>query len=134
MGGDYDTRNYTGPDDDDDDSHDEDLRPHELEEQFDDVEDWDEEDELEEESYYESDDEEDEEPELLGVAHDFDNFSFGASSSSAEPTEDESSADSATSRAGCIRNTRSLSPSTISPPTSGGSGSRSGSPCGSSVS
>ena len=40
--------------------------------------------------------EEDEEPELLGVAHDFDNFSFGASSSSAEPTEDESSADSAT--------------------------------------
>ena len=60
MGGDYDTRNYTGPDDDDDDSHDEDLRPHELEEQFDDVEDWDEEDELEEESYYESDDEEDE--------------------------------------------------------------------------
>ncbi|RPD62996.1 hypothetical protein L226DRAFT_451670 [Lentinus tigrinus ALCF2SS1-7] len=40
--------------------------------------------------------EEDEEPELLGVRRDFDGISFGASSSSAEPTEDESSAESAT--------------------------------------
>lgn len=47
MGGDYDTRNYVGPDDDEDDSHDEDLRPRRLEPQFTDYEDWDE-DELEE--------------------------------------------------------------------------------------
>ncbi|RDX55919.1 hypothetical protein OH76DRAFT_1338362 [Lentinus brumalis] len=40
--------------------------------------------------------EEDEEPELLGVRRDFDGFSFGAASSSAEPTEDESSGESAT--------------------------------------
>ena len=58
IGGDYDTRNYVGPDDDEDDSHDEDLQPHELEEQFDDAEEWDEEDELEdEELLYESDSE-----------------------------------------------------------------------------
>ncbi|KAI0848673.1 hypothetical protein F5Y00DRAFT_238220 [Daldinia vernicosa] len=60
MGGDYDTRNYTAPDDDEDDSHDEDLRPHELEPEFDDGEIWDEEDEdaedLEYESEYETDD------------------------------------------------------------------------------
>ncbi|KAI0119461.1 hypothetical protein F4814DRAFT_411953 [Daldinia grandis] len=60
MGGDYDTRNYTAPDDDEDDSHDEDLRPRELEPEFDDGESWDEEDEdaenLEYESEYETDD------------------------------------------------------------------------------
>ncbi|KAI1651706.1 uncharacterized protein F4817DRAFT_323351 [Daldinia loculata] len=60
MGGDYDTRNYTAPDDDEDDSHDEDLGPRELEPEFDDGESWDEEDEdaenLEYESEYETDD------------------------------------------------------------------------------
>ncbi|KAI1215040.1 uncharacterized protein F4807DRAFT_18524 [Annulohypoxylon truncatum] len=40
IGGDYDTRNYTGPDDDEDDSHDEDLRPHDLEPEFDDGRSW----------------------------------------------------------------------------------------------
>ncbi|KAI1096754.1 hypothetical protein F5B19DRAFT_434392 [Rostrohypoxylon terebratum] len=40
MGGDYDTRNYTAPDDDEDDSHDEDLRPHHLEPEFDDGRSW----------------------------------------------------------------------------------------------
>ncbi|KAI8960735.1 hypothetical protein F5Y11DRAFT_328954 [Daldinia sp. FL1419] len=60
MGGDYDTRNYTAPDDDEDDSHDEDLRPHELEPEFEDGESWDEDDEdaenFEYEGEYESDD------------------------------------------------------------------------------
>ncbi|KAH9909725.1 hypothetical protein F4778DRAFT_712372 [Xylariomycetidae sp. FL2044] len=36
MGGDYDNRNYLGPDDDEDDSHDEDLRPHPFEPEFED--------------------------------------------------------------------------------------------------
>lgn len=40
MGGDYDTRNYVGPNDDEDDSHDEDLRPHNLEPEFNDGESW----------------------------------------------------------------------------------------------
>ncbi|KAI0757065.1 hypothetical protein C8Q80DRAFT_1333738 [Daedaleopsis nitida] len=40
--------------------------------------------------------EEDEEQELLGVRRDFDGLSFGADSSNADPTEDESSAESAT--------------------------------------
>ncbi|TBU64997.1 hypothetical protein BD310DRAFT_972488 [Dichomitus squalens] len=40
--------------------------------------------------------EEDEEQELLGVTRDFDGLSMGARSSSAEPTEDETSGDSAT--------------------------------------
>ncbi|XDG02167.1 hypothetical protein ABKA04_001782 [Annulohypoxylon sp. FPYF3050] len=40
MGGDYDTRNYTAPDDDEDDSHDEDLRSHHLEPEFDDGRSW----------------------------------------------------------------------------------------------
>ncbi|KAI1138852.1 hypothetical protein F5Y05DRAFT_382610 [Hypoxylon sp. FL0543] len=40
IGGDYDTRNYTAPDDDEDDSHDEDLRPHNLEPEFDDGRSW----------------------------------------------------------------------------------------------
>ncbi|KAI1798869.1 hypothetical protein F4811DRAFT_546890 [Daldinia bambusicola] len=64
MGGDYDTTKYTAPDDDEDDSHDEDLRPHELEPEFEDGESWDEEDEdaenLEYESEYETDDNGDE--------------------------------------------------------------------------
>ncbi|RYP51354.1 hypothetical protein DL768_003282 [Monosporascus sp. mg162] len=60
MGGDYDTRNYVGPDDDEDDGQDEDLRPHRLEPQFDDGESWDDEDELdEEERRYQTDSEED---------------------------------------------------------------------------
>ncbi|KAK8066481.1 hypothetical protein PG997_013228 [Apiospora hydei] len=48
KGGDYDTRNYIGPNDDEDDSHDEDLRPHPLEPEFDDGdgEEWDEDDDL----------------------------------------------------------------------------------------
>ncbi|KAI0885138.1 uncharacterized protein GGS22DRAFT_162872 [Annulohypoxylon maeteangense] len=54
IGGDYDTRNYTAPDDDEDDSHDEDLRPHRLEPEFDDGRSWEgegeeDEDEIEEE-------------------------------------------------------------------------------------
>ncbi|KAI1462302.1 hypothetical protein F4805DRAFT_128661 [Annulohypoxylon moriforme] len=40
IGGDYDTRNYTAPDDDEDDSHDDDLRPHHLEPEFDDGRSW----------------------------------------------------------------------------------------------
>ncbi len=71
AGGDYDTRNYGVPDDDEDDSHDEDLRSHRLEPQFDDAEEWDEEDELEDgeeahryqtdsENEYDTDDEEEE--------------------------------------------------------------------------
>ncbi|KAI2473863.1 hypothetical protein F4781DRAFT_379170, partial [Annulohypoxylon bovei var. microspora] len=61
IGGDYDTRNYTAPDDDEDDSLDEDLRPHNLEPEFDDGRSWeeDEEDEIEDEDAenleYESD-------------------------------------------------------------------------------
>ncbi|KAI1103553.1 hypothetical protein F4804DRAFT_309853, partial [Jackrogersella minutella] len=47
--GDYDTRNYTAPDDDEDDSHDEDLRSHNLEPEFDDGRSWGEEDENEDE-------------------------------------------------------------------------------------
>ncbi|KAK8136425.1 hypothetical protein PG984_004365 [Apiospora sp. TS-2023a] len=65
KGGDYDTRNYVGPNDDEDDSHDEDLRPHHLEPEFDDGdgEEWDvDEDgqfeEDEEELYYEEEEEE----------------------------------------------------------------------------
>ncbi|KAI0840094.1 hypothetical protein F5Y06DRAFT_263623 [Hypoxylon sp. FL0890] len=68
IGGDYDTRNYTAPDDDEDDSHDEDLRPHNLEPEFDDGRSWEEEGEDEDEDAenfdYESDyatDENDEE-------------------------------------------------------------------------
>ncbi|KAI0381767.1 hypothetical protein F5Y04DRAFT_254301, partial [Hypomontagnella monticulosa] len=65
IGGDYDTRNYTAPDDDEDDSHDDDLRPHRLEPEFDDGGSWDGEEEdgenLEDESDYEMDDN-DEEP------------------------------------------------------------------------
>jgi hypothetical protein len=62
MGGDYDTRNYEQPDDDEDDSHDEDLRPHPLEPEFNDGESWDEEDqdellEEEDEADHETDDE-----------------------------------------------------------------------------
>ncbi|KAI1466430.1 uncharacterized protein F4812DRAFT_434049 [Daldinia caldariorum] len=64
IGGDYDTRKYTAPDDDEDDSHDEDLQPHELEPEFDDGESWDEGDEdaenLDYESAYETDDNGDE--------------------------------------------------------------------------
>lgn len=70
IGGDYDTRNYTAPDDDEDDSHDEDLRSHDLEPEFDDGRSWEEEDEDEDEGSenieYESDyemDEKDEESE-----------------------------------------------------------------------
>ncbi|RYP71279.1 hypothetical protein DL769_004716 [Monosporascus sp. CRB-8-3] len=60
MGGDYDTRNYAGPDDDEDDGQDEDMRPHRLEPQFDDGESWDDETELEEEERrYQTDSEED---------------------------------------------------------------------------
>ncbi|OTA92620.1 hypothetical protein M434DRAFT_396286 [Hypoxylon sp. CO27-5] len=69
IGGDYDTRNYTAPDDDEDDSHDEDLRSHDLEPEFDDGRSWEDEDGDEEEGSenleYESDyemDEKDEEP------------------------------------------------------------------------
>ncbi|KAJ8123234.1 hypothetical protein ONZ43_g765 [Nemania bipapillata] len=47
MGGDYDTRNYEQPADDDDDSHDEDLKPHQLDPEFDDGESWDEEEQEE---------------------------------------------------------------------------------------
>ncbi|KAI0004017.1 hypothetical protein F4779DRAFT_630486 [Xylariaceae sp. FL0662B] len=54
IGGDYDTRNYIGPDDDDDDSHDEDLRPYDPEPKFNDGEIWDEEDENEENAEYAS--------------------------------------------------------------------------------
>lgn len=54
--GDYDTRQYVGPDDDEDDSHDEDLRPRSLEEPFDDGED-------EEEEEEEDDEVDEEEPE-----------------------------------------------------------------------
>ncbi|KAI5862932.1 hypothetical protein GGS23DRAFT_597236 [Durotheca rogersii] len=54
IGDDYDIRNYTGPDDDEDDSHDEDLRPHKPEPEFDDGESWSEEDEEQEESDWES--------------------------------------------------------------------------------
>lgn len=54
MGGDYDTRNYIGPDDDEDDSHDEDLQSHNLEPEFADGESWDEEDEDIENPDYES--------------------------------------------------------------------------------
>ncbi|KAK8012578.1 hypothetical protein PG991_009953 [Apiospora marii] len=56
KGGDYDTRNYVGPNDDEDDSHDEDLRPHRLEPEFDDGdgEDWD----VDEDGPFEEDDEE----------------------------------------------------------------------------
>ncbi|OTB07845.1 hypothetical protein M426DRAFT_8442 [Hypoxylon sp. CI-4A] len=62
MGGDYDTRVYEAPDDDEDDSHDEDLRSHELEPEFDDGGSWGGEEEEEEnideyESEYEMDDE-----------------------------------------------------------------------------
>ncbi|ORY71677.1 uncharacterized protein BCR38DRAFT_417716 [Pseudomassariella vexata] len=64
KGGDYDTRNYVGPADDEDDSHDEDLRPHQLEPEFDDGEEgenWDEEDGYDDDEYdeeeFESDDE-----------------------------------------------------------------------------
>ncbi|KAI1415158.1 hypothetical protein F5Y13DRAFT_196513 [Hypoxylon sp. FL1857] len=68
IGGDYDTRNYTAPDDDEDDSHDEDLRSHNLEPEFDDGRSWEEgedDDEDAENFEYESDyemDEKDEEP------------------------------------------------------------------------
>ncbi|KAK8038026.1 hypothetical protein PG994_014793 [Apiospora phragmitis] len=65
RGGDYDTRNYVGPNDDEDDSHDEDLRPRPLEPEFDDGdgEEWDEgEDDLlqeaDEELDYDSEEEE----------------------------------------------------------------------------
>ncbi|KAI1503542.1 hypothetical protein F5X99DRAFT_374644 [Biscogniauxia marginata] len=61
MGGDYDTRNYAGPNDDEDDSHDEDLQEHELEPEFGDEESYDEdedEENLEYESEYEMDFEE----------------------------------------------------------------------------
>ena len=56
KGGDYDTRNYVGPNDDEDDSHDEDLRPHRLEPEFDDGdgEDWD----VDEDGPFEEDEEE----------------------------------------------------------------------------
>ncbi|KAI1075837.1 hypothetical protein F5B20DRAFT_558115 [Whalleya microplaca] len=59
IGGDYDTRNYVGPDDDEDDSHDEDLRPNDVEPEFDEAESWDEEDEDEENAEYDSEDETD---------------------------------------------------------------------------
>ncbi|KAI6085933.1 hypothetical protein F4821DRAFT_239441 [Hypoxylon rubiginosum] len=72
MGGDYDTRNYIGPDDDEDDSHDEDLRSPNLEPEFDGGESWedgeggDEEDEdaenLDYESEYEMADDEPQQP------------------------------------------------------------------------
>ncbi|KAI0166971.1 hypothetical protein GGR52DRAFT_556311 [Hypoxylon sp. FL1284] len=55
MGGDYDTRNYIGPDDDEDDSHDEDLRSHDLEPEFEEGESYDEDDEDVENPDYESD-------------------------------------------------------------------------------
>ncbi|KAI1377195.1 hypothetical protein F4677DRAFT_415585 [Hypoxylon crocopeplum] len=63
IGGDYDTRIYEGPDDDEDDSHDDDLRPHNLEPEFNDGESWDEEDEDGESAEYESDYEMDDEQE-----------------------------------------------------------------------
>ncbi|KAJ8133427.1 hypothetical protein O1611_g204 [Lasiodiplodia mahajangana] len=47
MGGDYDTRNYEQPADDEDDSHDEDLKPHSLDAEFEDGESWDEEEQEE---------------------------------------------------------------------------------------
>ncbi|KAI0023604.1 hypothetical protein F4780DRAFT_728734 [Xylariomycetidae sp. FL0641] len=64
MGGDYDTRNYVGPDDDEDDSHDGDLAPRPVEPEFDGGEDWDEGDEesdMEQEGHdeYEDEDEDD---------------------------------------------------------------------------
>ncbi|KAI0867970.1 hypothetical protein GGS24DRAFT_244669 [Hypoxylon argillaceum] len=62
MGGDYDTRNYEQPADDDDDSHDEDLKPHQLDPEFGDGESWDEEEQEEfpdeeDEGEYETDEE-----------------------------------------------------------------------------
>ncbi|KAI1776224.1 hypothetical protein F4818DRAFT_413437 [Hypoxylon cercidicola] len=66
MGGDYDTRNYVGPDDDEDDSHDEDLQSHNLEPEFNDYESWEEGEEddenLDYESEYEMDDVEPQRP------------------------------------------------------------------------
>ncbi|KAK8002905.1 hypothetical protein PG989_002624 [Apiospora arundinis] len=70
KGGDYDTRNYVGPNDDEDDSHDEDLRPHPLEPEFDngEGEEWDEdEDQLDEEEEELDYDEEDEEDDAMDV-------------------------------------------------------------------
>ena len=58
--GDYDTRQYIGPDDDEDDSHDEDLRSHSLEEPFDDGEDEEEEEEEDVDEEEPEDDGEDE--------------------------------------------------------------------------
>ncbi|KAI0106392.1 hypothetical protein GGR51DRAFT_167920 [Nemania sp. FL0031] len=62
MGGDYDTRNYEQPADDEDDSHDEDLKPHSLDPEFEDGESWDEEEQEEfvdeeDEAEYEMDEE-----------------------------------------------------------------------------
>ncbi|KAI1122125.1 hypothetical protein F5Y10DRAFT_254773 [Nemania abortiva] len=62
MGGDYDTRNYEQPADDDDDSHDDDLKSHPLDPEFEAGESWDEEEQEEfldeeDEGEYEMDEE-----------------------------------------------------------------------------